>query len=518
MEVLDRSEAKGSKSLAKTKVVLRVENICKSFSGVEVLKGVSLSISKGEIHAIVGENGAGKSTLMKIIAGEYKHSKGNLFVNGEKKHFSSPLDAIRSAITLIHQEFSLVPQLSVYENVFLGRLITRKIAGLKLLDRKSMKNEVKESLKKIGVSHISVDSKVSSLSVADKQVVEIVKALSVRPYILIMDEPTAALSLKETQTLFSILKNLKKQGVTIIFISHRLEEIFEIADKVSVLRNGELISTLDVEDSNMNDLVRMMVGRSLENRFPDKPSHNVGSVLLKVQNLSSEPFFRNINFELRKGEILGIAGLVGCGSAQLGEALFGLRELKGNVYFKGQKIQIKSPNQAMKEGILLVPEDRHSLGLVLKLNVRENHSLPNLDFLSKLGFVQLRKERKSTLSMINYLNTKVMSINQRVENLSGGNQQKVVLGKWIARFPEVLILEEPTRGIDVGAKFEIYKFIYEQVLKGIAVILISSELEEVINISDRVLVMSEGRITGELDAKDATQEKVLELAVKGKEM
>ena len=501
-----------------TNVVLKTENTCKSFSGVEVLKNVNLSINKGEIHAIVGENGAGKSTLMKIIAGEYRPTSGKLFVNGEEKHFSSPLDAIKNAITLIHQEFSLVPQLSVYENVFLGRLAIRKIGGLKFIDRRTMKNEVRESLKRIGAPNISVDSSVSTLSVASKQIVEIVKALSVKPYILIMDEPTAALSLKETKTLFSILKNLKKQGVTIIFISHRLEEIFEIADKVSVLRNGELISTLDIEDSNMNGLVKMMVGRSLENRFPDKPSHDVGNVMLKVQDLSTEPFFRNINFELRKGEILGIAGLVGCGSAQLGEALFGLREPKGNVYFKGQKIQIRSPNQAMKEGILLVPEDRHSLGLVLKLSMRENHSLPNLDFLSKLGFVQLRKERESALSMINYLNTKVTSINQRVENLSGGNQQKVVLGKWIARSPNVLILEEPTRGIDVGAKFEIYRFIYDQVLKGIAVILISSELEEVINISDRILVMSEGRITGELSSKDATQEKVLELAVKGKEM
>ncbi|NIA10981.1 MAG: ATP-binding cassette domain-containing protein [Nitrospiraceae bacterium] len=513
---MDSIEVESSKLL--TNVVLRTENICKSFSGVEVLKRINLSINKGEIHAIVGENGAGKSTLMKIIAGEYKPSEGKLFVNGEEKHFSSPLDAIKNSITLIHQEFSLVPQLSVYENVFLGRLLTRKISGLKFLDRKTMKNEVRDSLKRIGVSHISVDSKVSDLSVADKQVVEIVKALSVKPYILIMDEPTAALSLKETKTLFSILKNLKKQGVTIIFISHRLEEIFEIADKVSVLRNGELISTLTIENSNMNDLIAMMVGRSLKNRFPNKPPRKVGNMLLKVQNVSSESFFRNINFELKKGEILGIAGLVGCGSAQLGEALFGLRDLKGDVYFEDKRIQIKTPSQAMKYGILLVPEDRHSLGLVLKLSVRENHSLPNLDFLSKFGFVQLKKEKKTALSMINYLNTKVTSINQRVENLSGGNQQKVVLGKWIARSPKILILEEPTRGIDVGAKFEIYKFIYEQVLKGIAVILISSELEEVINMSDRILVMSEGRITGELDAKDATQEKVLELAVKGKEM
>ncbi|WP_051962995.1 sugar ABC transporter ATP-binding protein [Mesoaciditoga lauensis] len=508
----------GTVPKSSTKVVLETKNICKSFSGVEVLKNVNLTITKGEIHAIVGENGAGKSTLMKIIAGEYKPTSGSLFVNGEEKHFSSPLDAIRSAITLIHQEFSLVPQLSVYENVFLGRLLTRKVGGLKFIDKKAMKNEVKESLRKIGAPNISVDSKVSDLSVASKQIVEIVKALSVKPYILIMDEPTAALSLKETKTLFSILKTLKKQGVTIIFISHRLEEIFEIADKVSVLRNGELISTLDIEDSNMNDLVKMMVGRSLENRFPDKPSYNAGKILLRVQNFSSEPFFRNVNFELREGEVLGIAGLVGCGSAQVGEALFGLRESRGSVEFKGQEIQIKNPSKAMKEGILLVPEDRHSLGLVLKLTVRENHSLPNLDFLSKLGFIKPRKERKSALSMIDYLNTKVTSINQRVENLSGGNQQKVVLGKWIVRSPKVLILEEPTRGIDVGAKFEIYKFIYDQVLKGVAVILISSELEEVINISDRILVMSEGRITGELNSKDATPERVLELAVKGKEM
>jgi len=502
-----------------TNVILKIENICKSFSGVEVLKNVNLSISKGDIHAIVGENGAGKSTLMKIIAGEYEPTKGKLFVNGEEKHFSSPLDAIKNAIILIHQEFSLIPQLSVYENIFLGRLATRKIAGLRFIDKRTMKDEARESLKKIGVSNISVDSKVSNISVADKQVVEIVKALSVKPRILIMDEPTAALSLRETKTLFSILKTLKKQGVTIIFISHRLEEIFEIADKVSVLRNGELISTLNIEDSNMDDLVRMMVGRSLKNRFPNKISHNAKEdVLLKVQNASSEPFFRSVSFELKGGEILGIAGLTGCGNSQLGEALFGFRKLKGNVYFEGQKIQLNNPSQAMKHGILLVPEDRHSLGLVLKLSVRENYSLPNLDFLSKFGFIQLKREKKSVLSMVNGLNVKVTNINQRVENLSGGNQQKVVLGKWIVRSPKILILEEPTRGIDVGSKFEIYKFIYDQVSKGIAVILISSELEEVINISDRILVMSEGRITGELKASEATQEKVLALAVKGKEI
>jgi ABC-type sugar transport system ATPase subunit len=497
--------------------ILKVEGIHKSFSGVEVLRNINLEVEKGEIHAIVGENGAGKSTLMKIIAGEHEPTEGKIFVKGKEKRFSSPLEAIEDGISLIHQEFSLVPQLTVYENIYLGREPIKSAIFFKMVDRFKMIEDSKSVLGRLGASHINPQSKIKDLSVADKQLVEIAKALSFNSEILIMDEPTAALTLNETQTLFSILKRLRENGVTILFISHRLEEIFEIADRVTVLRNGELIATQNVSDVSMEEIVRMMVGRSMKNRFPPKVEHEIGKTVLKVENATCEPYFRNVSFELKKGEILGIAGLVGCGNSQLGEGLFGLREMESKMYLEGTEIKIENPTDAISHRIFLVPEDRHTLGLVLQRDVKENHSLPNLDFLSKFGFIKRKEEKKSVMETVEYLNTKITSINQRVENLSGGNQQKVVLGKWLARSPKILILDEPTRGIDVGSKYEIYKFIYDQALHGVSIIIISSEMEEVINLSDRILVMSEGRITGELKPNEATQERILALAVKGKE-
>ncbi len=497
--------------------ILETQGIGKSFSGVEVLKNINLKIERGEIHAIVGENGAGKSTLMKIIAGEHEPTTGRLFVRGEEKRFSTPLDAIKNGISLIHQEFSLVPQLTVYENIYLGREPTRKLGFLRVVDRQKMMRQAQSVLARLGASHVNVADKIRDLSVADKQLVEIAKALSFNSEILIMDEPTAALTLAETQTLFTILRKLKKDGVTILFISHRLEEIFEIADHVTVLRNGEHISTENVSNASMEDIVKKMVGRSMKNRFPPRVEHKIGEVVLEIENVSCESFFKKVSFTLRKGEILGIAGLVGCGNSQLGEALFGLRKMKGKMTLNGEVLNVESPSDAIKHGIFLVPEDRHTLGLVLQRDVKENHALPNLDFLSSYGFIRRKEERKSVLASVKYLNTKITSINQRVENLSGGNQQKVVFGKWLARSPKVLILDEPTRGIDVGSKYEIYKFIYDQAVKGVSIVLISSEMEEILHLSDRILVMSEGQIRGELDPKDASQEKILALAVKGKE-
>ncbi len=497
--------------------ILKIEGIHKSFSGVEVLRDINLEVEKGEIHAIVGENGAGKSTLMKIISGEYEPTAGKIFVKSEEKRFSSPLDAIQDGISLIHQEFSLVPQLTVCENIYLGKEPTKNVFFFKIVNHIKMVEDSRSVLSNLEASHINTQSKIKDLSVADKQLVEIAKALSFNSEILIMDEPTAALTLKETDTLFAILKRLKENGVTILFISHRLEEIFEIADRVTVLRNGEHITTKNISDVSMEEIVRMMVGRSMKNRFPPKVDHKVGAVVLKVEGTTSEPHFRNVSFELRKGEILGIAGLVGCGNSQLGESLFGLKDMEGKMYLDSVEIKIKEPTDAITHRIFLVPEDRHTLGLILQRDVKENHSLPNLDFLSRFGFIKRRKEKKSVMATVEYLNTKITSINQRVENLSGGNQQKVVLGKWLARSPKILILDEPTRGIDVGSKYEIYKFIYDQAFKGISIIIISSEMEEVINLSDRILVMSEGRITGELSPSEATQERILALAVKRKE-
>ncbi len=502
------------KSLKLPNPIIKIRNISKAFSNVEVLKDLNLEVFEGEIHAIVGENGAGKSTLMKIISGEYHPTSGNLIVSGKERRFYSPSEAFREGIVIIHQEFSLVPQLTAYENVFLGRWGNHTLS---IVNKNKLKAETNKIFRKLGIDHISTNTKVSNLSIGDKQLVEIAKALSVSPKILIMDEPTAALSLDETKSLFEVLRNLKKQGVTILFISHRLEEIFEIADRVTVLRNGELVSTSSVSDTTMDELVAMMVGRELENRFPEKPSIELGKTILKVENITSEPFFRNISFEVKKGEILGIAGLVGCGSTQLGEALFGLKKVEGNVLFEGEKLRIKKPVHAIRNGILFVPGDRHTIGLILKRSVRENHALPNFDMFSSFGFMNLKKEKESTLSIAKKLNTKITGISQKIENLSGGNQQKVVFGKWLVRSPKLLILDEPTRGIDVGTKYEIYKLIYELASKGVAIIIISSEMDEVMNLSDKILVMSEGRITGELSPQDATQEKILLLAVQGKE-
>jgi ABC-type sugar transport system ATPase subunit len=498
--------------------ILKIENIKKSFSGVNVLKGINLSIKSGELHAIVGENGAGKSTLMKIIAGELEPDAGKIYLNGKEVQFHSPLDAINSGIALIHQEFSLIPQLTVYENIFLGREISKKFLGINFVDKKKMKREAEDVLKTFGIENIPVDSKIRDLSVANQQLTEIAKALSINSKILIMDEPTAALTLRETEKLFSILANLKSNGVTIIFISHRLEEIFQIADSVTILRNGELIDTKKINEVSIEEIVSMMIGKSMNNRFPPKPVKKIENKdeFFEIKNLSSDAF-KGINFSLRKGEILGIAGLVGCGNTQLAESIYGLRKFTGEIYLEGKKMNISKPTNAIEHGIFLVPEDRHNLGLVLQLSVKENHSLPNLDLFSKVGFVASTIEKKSVRDTIAYLNTKVSSINQRVDNLSGGNQQKIVLGKWLVRSPKILILDEPTRGIDVGAKFEIYRFMYEQSSKGVSIILISSELTEVLNLSDRILVMSEGRITGELNPRNATQEDILKLAVKGKE-
>lgn len=497
-------------------IILKIARIGKSFSGVKVLKNISLEIYKGEIHAIVGENGAGKSTLMKIISGEYSPTFGELFVDNVKRKIYSPTEALKEGIMIVHQEFSLVPQLSVYENIFLGRWKVNN-KNIPIIKKSILKSQTKEIFKKLGINHIPPDAKVSSLSIGDKQIVEIAKALSVNPRILILDEPTAALSLDETKALFKVLKNLKKHEITILYISHRLEEIFEIADRVTVLRNGELVFSSNISNVGLNDLISQMVGRSLNNRYPEKTSKEIGKVILKVENLSSQ-FFKRVSFEVSEGEILGITGLIGSGSSQLAETIFGLRKFfEGSINYYNQKFMPKNPKKSIDKGIYYVPGDRHLLGLVLKRSMRENHALPNLNIFSKFGILNNKKEKNSATKIVKELNIKIKNLNQKVENLSGGNQQKVVIGKWLIRSPKLLILDEPTRGIDVGAKYEIYKLINELSKNNVAIILVSSNMEEVINLCDRVIVMSEGRISGEINPKFSTKEEILSLAVKGKE-
>lgn len=498
------------------KVILEIKNIVKSFSGVEVLKNINLKIHEGEIHAIVGENGAGKSTLMKIINGEYQPTKGEIYIDGEKRKHYSPSESFKEGIVMVHQEFSLVPQLSVYENIFLGRW---KLSSHNnhFINKSILKTKTREIFRKMGISHVNPESKVSSLSIGDRQIIEIAKALSVNPKILILDEPTAALSIEETKILFNILKTLKENNVTIIYISHRLEEIFQIAEMVTVLRNGEMVFSDLVNNVKINDLISMMIGREVTNKYPEKPSKKIGNTILRVENLNSY-YFKNISFEIKEGEILGLSGLMGCGNTQLGEALFGLKKIdSGEIFYRDKNYFPRSPEVCIKNNIFYIPGDRQSLGLVLKRNVKENLSLPNLDIFSKIGILKKRKELSYTLNLINQLNVKVNNINQKVESLSGGNQQKIVIGKWLIRQPILLIMDEPTRGIDVGAKYEIYKQIYDLSKKAIAIIVISTDIDEIYNLCDRILVMSEGKITGTVYPHEASKEDIMSYAVKGKE-
>ena len=497
-------------------IILKIKGIEKSFSGVKVLNNINLEIIKGEIHAIVGENGAGKSTLMKIISGEYYPTKGEMYIEGRKRKNYSPSEALKEGIILVHQEFSLVPQLSVFENIFLGRWNYESNKHY-LIDKKNLKDKATKIFKSMGIEHISLEVKVSSLSTGDKQLVEIAKALSYEPKILILDEPTAALSIEETNSLFQILKNLKAKGVTILYISHRLEEIYQIAEKVSVLRNGELVYSGPISNVDINKLISLMIGREVTNKYPEKPDKNIGEIIFKVENLSSDNFY-NISFELHKGEILGITGLVGCGSTQLGEALFGLGKFyRGNIYYKGSKFYPKKPKDSISKNICYIPGDRQSLGLVLRRSVVENHTLPNMDIFAKSIFVNTQKEKQSAISTIEQLNIKVHNIKENVEKLSGGNQQKLVIGKWLIRQPEVLIMDEPTRGVDVGAKYEIYKEIYKLSTQGVSILLISSDIDEVYNLCDRVLVMSNGHITKSVYPETSSKEEMLLFAVQGKE-
>ncbi len=500
------------------KTVLEIQDITKEFFGVKVLKSINLRVFKGEIHAIVGENGAGKSTLMKIIAGEYRPEGGKVLIDGKEIKQFSPRVAQGEGIALVHQEFNLVPQMTVYENIFLGRWSDR---ALSLVERKTLMNKAASLLEKLGAHHIPVNTRLSSLSLGDRQIVEIARALSTDPKILILDEPTAALSLEETKMLFNVIRNLRNHGVTCLYISHRLEEIFEIADRITILRDGEIVFTGSVTEITLNEVIGFMVGRGLKNRYPPKPERKTGETVLQVKNLVALPYFKDISFQIKKGEILGITGLLACGNTQVGEVLFGLRKpTAGEIYFEGENITklLKNPYVAIHHGIFYMPGDRHQLGLVLRRSVKENFSLPNLKDFSSFGVLNKRKEKTVVAAYAEKLNVKFSGLEQRVETLSGGNQQKVVMGKWLIRqHVKLFIFDEPTRGIDVGARYEIYKLIYEISSQGVTVIVISSDMDEVLNVSDRVLVMSEGKITGEVDPSRSSKEEILFLAVKKKE-
>jgi ribose transport system ATP-binding protein len=491
---------------------LLLKGIRKEYPGVCALEDVDFEVVLGEVHALVGVNGAGKSTLIKILSGATRMDKGGIFLDGSQLDISSPHKAMALGISVIYQEFNLVPELSVAENIFLGR---EPRTHLGFVDRKKMYQQAEELLGTLG-SPVGPRVKVADLGVAHQQLVEIAKALAVKAKIIAMDEPTATLSLQETERLFSIIKLLKKEGRGIIYISHRIEEIFQIADRVTVLRDGRLVGTCRLGEVSRDRLIEMMLGRVLEKGLPKRKAVSRREVL-RVEGLSRKGVLEDINLSVREGEILGVAGLVGAGKTELARAIFGLDPVdKGEVFLDGRPVRFKSPRDAIRAGVVLAPEDRKKLGLVLEMVVRENISLANLPRFSRLGFVDKRSEVAAAQDMVKGLMVKTPSLEQLVRNLSGGNQQKVVLAKWLLRGARVFVFDEPTRGIDVGAKAEIYQLIDGLTQKGIAVIMISSELQEIIDLSDRIVVMHAGRVAGELTREEATPDKVLFLAMGGR--
>lgn len=492
---------------------LELRNLHKQFPGVYAVKGVSFEIIPGEVHALVGENGAGKSTLMKMISGEYAPDQGEVLHNGEVIKPRSVADSQKYGIAMIHQELAPLPNMTIAENIFLGQ----EIMHVKFLNDREMNRQAEEILKEYKIN-FSPRMKVGKMSVAQIQMLEIIKAVRRNADIIIMDEPTSSLSDDESNKLFSLIKELTAKQVSIIYISHRLEEVMMLSDRVTVLRDGEYIKTVSAEGITQNELVEMMVGRKLDQIYP-KEAVKQGDVIFSVRNFTSASQFRNINFDVKAGEILGVSGLVGAGRSEIMNAIMGLNNLdSGERILEGKTIRVKCPKDAIDHGIAMVSEDRKMYGLVLCRSIKENVSLPNLRQLFKSLFMSRSKEDTEVNRYIKALGIKCTNSGVLSSNLSGGNQQKAVLAKWLLSNPKVLILDEPTRGIDVGAKYEIYKIIVELAKKGIAIILISSELPEVMGMSDRILVVSKGSITGEysredIDSGNITQANLLKSAL-----
>jgi len=496
--------------------ILELENIGKDFEGVHALSGISFSVREGEVHAIVGENGAGKSTLVKIISGVYPHGEfsGSFRYKGETCRFRDTRDAQDAGIAIIHQELNLVPEMTVAENIFLGHEPNR----LGWVDRRKMREESTKILKRLGLD-FPPDNPVSELSVGQSQMTEIAKALAQRVELLILDEPTSALADREIERLFELIGQLKRQGVTSIYISHKLEEVFEIADQVTVLRDGELVRTERTAETDPARVISGMVGRDIEDLFPWEPRTR-GEVALTVKELTvrppsgNRPILEDISFELRKGEILGVSGLMGAGRSELAATLFGAPPgiVSGKILLEGKETSIGHPRTALGEGIALLTEDRKESGLLFNLSIRKNVTLASLDRVSRGPWVNLSGERELAERYARKLTVKTSSLANLVGTLSGGNQQKVLLARWLATEPKILILDEPTRGIDVGAKVEIYSLMIQLAKEGLAILMISSELPEVLGMSDRIMVMREGRVAGILSREEADQEKIMHLA------
>lgn len=492
--------------------ILEMKQIDKNFPGVKALDQVCLSVKPGTVHALMGENGAGKSTLMKCLFGIYQEDSGTISLCGKKCRFSGSKDALNSGVSMIHQELSNVPERSVAENIWLGR---EPLNSLRLIDHKKMSIDTQKLLNGLGFD-INANVKMKELSISQQQGCEIAKAVSYNASIVVMDEPTSSLTDNEVEHLFKIIRKLKEQNVAIIYISHKMEEIFDIADVVSVMRDGQMIGTYDIKELDEDKLISLMVGRESTQRYPEL-KNKIGNVCLEVKNLtaSNPKSFKDISFDLRKGEILGIGGLVGAQRTELVESIFGIREIShGEIFIKGKKLEKNTPEHAIKNGIGLVTEDRRNTGIIPLMNISANTAIASLKDYRKFIFLKHDEINNTALKYNKELRTKTPSMSTLIQNLSGGNQQKVILSRWLMTLPDILIMDEPTRGIDVGAKLEIYNIMENLVEQGKSIIMVSSEMPELLGMSNRIAVLCNGKLTGILGREEATQEKVMRLATR----
>lgn len=490
---------------------IELRNIHKAFGSNEVLKGVDLKLKSGEVHALMGENGAGKSTLMNILTGIHKQDKGQIFVDGKEISFKNPLEAEAYGIAFIHQELNIWPNLSILENLFLMHSVTN---GMGILDFKAMRAMAEQKCREIEIE-LPLDMEAGECSVGQQQMTEIVRNLLLDAKVVIMDEPTAALTERETEKLFEVMRSLKKRGVAMVYISHRMEEVTQNCDTITVMRDGVSVATKPVKEYSMEQIVRDMVGRSITEFYPDR-SNKPGEVLLEVKHFEQPGVFHDINFNLRKGEILGFAGLMGSGRTEIMRAVFGVDpHAGGELVFKGEPLKITKPEDAIKAGLGFVTENRKTEGLILDFSILRNIALPSVDSFAKSGVINFNILNGFADKMAKKLGVKTSSLDLEAGALSGGNQQKVVIAKWVGMHPEVIIMDEPTRGIDVGAKRDIYELMNELTASGVSIIMVSSELPEVLGMSDRIVVVHEGRIAGELLHDEADQEKIMTLATGG---
>lgn len=490
---------------------IEMRGIDKSFGSNQVLKQAGFTLESGEVHALMGENGAGKSTLMKILTGVYTKDAGTVLVDGKEVNYKNPQEAEKAGIVFIYQELNVMFDLTVEENLFMGNEIHGKFG---ICDKKAMQKKAQEALNILGVN-ISPKTVMAELSVGQQQMVEICKALMADAKVIIMDEPTAALTQSETVALFKVIESLRKKGVSMVYISHRMEEIFELCDRITVLRDGSYIGVKNIPETNMNEIVKMMIGREIGERYPSR-NVKIGKEVLKVKELTRKGTFHDVNFSVRAGEVLGVSGLMGAGRTEIMQAIFGnLSYESGTIEIDGKEVKISNPRQAMEHGIGFITEDRKTEGLMLDKSIRENISLCNLRRISKSSVISREAEKNMVAEAIKDLHIKCFGSYHECNNLSGGNQQKVVLAKWILTNPKILILDEPTRGVDIGAKKEIYSIINKLAAQGVAIIMVSSELPEVLGMSDNIMVVREGEVRGIISYEEANQERVMTLATGG---